>query len=165
MKRTDKPWISRYDEGVPAEIDIPDLTLVDLFRQAVKSRGDSTCIIYDAEEMTYQQVDDFSDRVARFLLANGLKKGERVGLLLPNTPAFVLSYYGILKAGGIVMALNPAYRPVEIERLASESGMRILILPDSSLWWWLAQRLVCWLLRTSRGTSCLRIIMPVVQWM
>jgi long-chain acyl-CoA synthetase len=130
MKRTDKPWISRYDEGVPAEIDIPNITLVDLFRQTVKSRGDSTCIIYGADEMTYQQVDDFSDRVARFLLANGLKKGERVGLLLPNTPAFVLSYYGILKAGGIVMALNPAYRPVEIERLASESGMRILILPD-----------------------------------
>jgi long-chain acyl-CoA synthetase len=130
MKRTDKPWISRYDEGVPAEIDIPNITLVDLFCQAVKSRGDSTCIIYGADEMTYQQVDDFSDRVARFLLANGLKKGERVGLLLPNTPAFVLSYYGILKAGGIVMALNPAYRPVEIERLASESGMRILILPD-----------------------------------
>jgi long-chain acyl-CoA synthetase len=61
------------------------------------------------------------------LIASGIKKGERVGILLPNSPAFVISFLGILKAGGVVMALNPAYRPAEVEPHAKEAGIRVLI--------------------------------------
>lgn len=131
MTKINKPWLSWYDEGVPAEIDIPDLTLVDLFREAVSTHGDSTCTIYNRESLTYRQIDDLSDRAARFLLENGLQRGDRVGILLSNTPAFVISYFGILKAGGVVMALNPAYRRGEVQQLASESGIRFLILQDT----------------------------------
>lgn len=130
MMTLNKPWLNHYDAKVPVEIDIPDITLVDLFRQAVQDHGDLVCTIYGKDVRTYRQIDDLSNRVARFLLAKGIRKGERVGILLPNTPAFVCSYYGILKAGGVVMALNPAYRPTEVEKVASESGIRILILPD-----------------------------------
>ena len=127
-----KPWLSMYDEGVPEEIDIPDLSLVDLFDQAVRVYGDSTCIIYEGQSFTYHALDVLSDRVARFLQQQGLKKGDRAGILLPNSPAFVISYYGILKAGGVVMALNPAYRPAEIEAQAEESGIQILILSETA---------------------------------
>jgi len=127
-----KPWLSMYDEGVPANIDIPKLSIVDLFRQAVRDYGDSTCTVYEGQTLDYQAVDDLSDRVARYLLKQGLKKGDRVGILLPNSPAFVISFYGILKAGGVVMALNPAYRPAEIETQATESGIRILIMSAAS---------------------------------
>jgi len=132
MNKTNKPWLSRYDRGVPVEIELSGLTLVDLLKEAVRTHGSSTCTISSNEELTYQQIDEYSDRIARFLLRKGLQKGDRVGILLPNTSEFVISYYGILKAGGIVMALNPAYRPVEVQKLASESGIRFLILLDSA---------------------------------
>ena len=127
----DKPWLKHYDDGVPAEIEIPDISLVDLFDQAVVRYGNSVCTIYEEEMLSYDQVNKMADKVRQYLLAKGLQKGDRVGILLANTPAFVISYYGILKAGGVVMALNPAYRPAEIEQLAVESGIRYLILPNA----------------------------------
>jgi len=132
MRKANKPWLLQYDRGVPAEIVIPDLTLVDLFKDAVTTHGSATCTITDQEKLSYLQIDDYSDRIARFLLDKGLNKGDRVGVLLLNSPAFVISYFGILKAGGVVMALNPDYRPNEVRKLAIESGIRILILQESA---------------------------------
>ena len=126
-----KPWLQHYDPGVPAEIAIPNITLVDMLNEAVKLYGASTCTLYQGESLTYQQIADLSDRVARYLSAAGIQQGDRVGILLPNTPEFVISYYGILKAGGVVMALNPGYRPPEIKALAQESRLRVLILPET----------------------------------
>jgi long-chain acyl-CoA synthetase len=131
MAFKNKPWLSHYDQGVPQEIVIPNISLVALFKSSVRNSSKSTCIIYQGRSFTYQEVDELSDRVARYLIKRGLKKGDRVGILLPNTPAFVISYYGILKAGGVVMAINPAFRPAEVEGQALESGIRFLILPDS----------------------------------
>ncbi len=125
-----KPWLSSYDEGVPVEIELPKISLVDLLREAVRDYGTAPCTICGDESLTYHQIDELSDGVARYLLNQGLQKGDRVGILLPNIPTFVASYYGILKAGGVVMALNPAYRPAEVANLAAESGIRWLILPD-----------------------------------
>jgi long-chain acyl-CoA synthetase len=125
-----KPWLEHYDEGVPSEIHLPRISLVDLFNTAVENYAESICIIYGTEMYTYNQIDQFSDGVANYLIRNGLQKGDRVGILLLNTPEFVISYYGILKAGGIVMALNPAYRPPEVEQLSVESGITFLILPE-----------------------------------
>ena len=124
-----KPWINHYDPGVPAEIDIPEITLVDLFDDAVRQYGDSVCIIAEDKTLTYAQVDILSDSIARYLLSRGIQKGDRVGLLLSNTAEFVIGYYAILKIGAVVMAMNPAYRPAEIAHLADESGLKILILP------------------------------------
>lgn len=127
-----KPWLSHYDEGVPFDIDIPNISLVDLFKSAVEEFGDRICTVYGSESRTYQQIDHDSDSFARFLLDKGLKNKDRVGILLPNMTEFVISYYGILKAGGVVMALNPAYRLPEIEGLALESGIRFLVLPGEN---------------------------------
>jgi long-chain acyl-CoA synthetase len=133
MMYENKPWLNQYDAGVPAEMQIPDISLVALFKTAVREFGNATCTIYEDKMLTYNQVDDLSDRVARYLLAQGIGKGDRIGIMLPNSPAFVISFYGILKAGGVVMALNPAFRPAEIEKQAVESGIRILILSDGFL--------------------------------
>ncbi|MDW7755630.1 MAG: hypothetical protein SCH68_10740, partial [Brevefilum sp.] len=73
-----KPWFAHYDDGVPREISIPRISLVDLLHEAVHKFGDSTCTICGSEAFSYQQIDDFSDRFARYLLENGLKKGDRV---------------------------------------------------------------------------------------
>jgi long-chain acyl-CoA synthetase len=127
-----KPWLAHYDEGVPYEIDIPEISLVHLFKSVVKEYGDKICTICGLESHSYQQIDRDSDSFARYLLDNGLKKGDRVGILLPNMTEFVISYYGILKAGGVVMPLNPAYRLPEIERLAMESKIRFLVLQSEN---------------------------------
>ncbi len=132
MQKNNRPWLAQYDEGVPAEIEIPDISLVDLFRNAVKNFRESVCVIFGDEQLTYQQVDLLSERVARFLISRGLNKGDRVGIFLVNTPQFVISYYGILKAGGVVMALNPAYTPSEVETLVSESDVQFMILQASA---------------------------------
>jgi long-chain acyl-CoA synthetase len=129
MNTKTKPWLSHYDEGVPAEIDISNITLNELFKQSVSLNGELTCIIYQDETWTYKQVDDLSDRVARYLISKGIRKGDRVGIMEPNTPVFVIAYYGILKAGGVVMAINPAYRPEEVRNLVIEAGVKIIILP------------------------------------
>ncbi len=131
MNEVIKPWLSHYDEGVPAEIDPPEVSLVDVFKNAVSRYGDATCLICNNVSMTYDTVDDLSDRMARFLLSQGLQKGGRVGILLPNTPEFVISYYGILKAGGVVMAINPAFRPSELISQAAESEIHFLVLSGS----------------------------------
>ena len=127
-----KPWLAHYDKGVSREINIPDISLVDLFKIAVKEYGDNICTIRESESRTYKQIDRDSESLARYLLEKGLEKGDRVGILLPNTTEFVISYFGVLKAGGVVMALNPAYRLPEIERLAVESEIKFLILPNLS---------------------------------
>lgn len=125
-----KPWLTHYDEGVPKEIDIPDISLVELLKMAVEEYGDRICTICEDELLTYDEIDRYSDSFSRYLIENGLQKGDRVGIFLPNTTEFVISYYGILKAGGIVMALNPAYKAPEIQGLANESGIRFLVLPS-----------------------------------
>ena len=126
-----KPWLAHYDEGVPKEINIPEISLIELFQMAVEEYEDEICTIFEDEYHTYKEIDHFSDCVCRYLLENGLEKGDRVGILLPNTTEFVISYYGILKAGGVVMALNPAYRVLEIESLAKESAIRFLVMPSN----------------------------------
>ena len=132
MKYNEKPWLAHYDPGVSATVDIPAISLVDLFDKSVAKFGQSTCVIQDGKEWSYAEVDLASNRIANYLLGQGLKKGERVGLLLPNTAEFVMGYYGILKAGGVVMALNPAYTTPEVQKLAEESGIRFLILSGQS---------------------------------
>ncbi len=131
MVAENKPWLSHYDKTVPSEIDIPNHTLVDLFNQAAAQYSDHIGVIHNGVEYTYKEIDDWSNRMARFLIAQGLEKGERVGILLPNTVEFVISYYGILKAGGVVMAINPSSRQPEIENLARESGTKIIIFSGS----------------------------------
>jgi len=132
MNSHNRPWHAHYDEGVPNDIEIPEISLVDLFRRSALKYSDSECTIFNGEKLSYQQVDGLSDRIARFLVDQGISRGDRVGIYLPNSPEFVISYYGILKAGGVVMALNPAFKPAEVKKIAGESGVRFVILPAAS---------------------------------
>ena len=131
MTNQNKPWLMHYDVGVPAELDLPDITLIDLLNQSVSLFGESTCIISGGEGHTYRQLRDLSDQIAQHLVSQGIRKGDRVGLLLPNIPAFVIGYFGILKAGAVVMALNPAFHIAEITSILAESEARIVILPEN----------------------------------
>ena len=73
-------------------------------------------------------MNEATDRVAAALADMGVKKGDRVGIFMPNTPQFIMAYFGILKAGGVVVATNPLYTPPEIAYQASDAGIELMFV-------------------------------------
>jgi long-chain acyl-CoA synthetase len=121
------PWLAHYDSGVPSHLEYPRVPVFDFLDRGARLSPKRTCIISKDEVYTYRQVADLSDRIAASLLALGLGRGDRVGLFMPNSPEFILAYFGILKAGGVVVAINPLYTPPEIARQARDAGLEVLI--------------------------------------
>lgn len=125
-----KPWTKNYDEGVPSEINIPEKPLYSLIDDAANTYPEKTAIIFFDKKITYKQLKEMIDRFAHALQEHGVKKGDVVAIMLPNTPQFVISYYAILKIGGIVTPLNPLYKSAEIKRQLLDSGAETIILLD-----------------------------------
>jgi long-chain acyl-CoA synthetase len=124
----DRPWLKMYDEGVPKHIDYPAITVHDMLRQSAKKYPDSDCTIFNGARISYKDMDALTDRMAAALASLGVKKGDRVGIFMPNTPQFVLTYFGILKAGGVVVATNPLYSAREIEHQANDAGIEVMLV-------------------------------------
>jgi long-chain acyl-CoA synthetase len=124
----DRPWLEHYDEGVPAHIDYPDVPLFHFLQVAAKNHADTPCTIFKGATISYREMDAITDRLAAGLAELGVKKGDRVGIFMPNTPQFVMAYFAILKLGGVVVATNPLYSPREIEHQANDSGMEVMLV-------------------------------------
>ncbi|HXM55748.1 MAG TPA: long-chain fatty acid--CoA ligase [Candidatus Dormibacteraeota bacterium] len=107
--------------------------LSDILRQSAARLPDKIALILDDARLTYAELDDLSDRVAANLGADGLAPGQRVGVMLPNLPEFVIAYYGILKAGGVVVPINPLYRGPEVAHYLRDSDARALIAWEPSV--------------------------------
>ena len=103
------------------------LNLAVILRESAASRPDAPALLYDGGMMTYAQLDARSDEVAAGLAAAGITPGERVALQLPNIPEFPVAYFGILKAGAVVVPLNVLLRAPEISYQLADSGARMLI--------------------------------------
>jgi len=124
----DKPWLKRYDEGVPQTIDYPEVPLHQLLEEAAEKYPDAPCTIFKGAKISFQEMDLITDRLAAGLADLGVKKGDRVGIFMPNTPQFVMAYFAILKAGGIVVATNPLYSAREIEHQVNDAGLEIMLV-------------------------------------
>ncbi|MDZ4765008.1 MAG: long-chain fatty acid--CoA ligase [Chloroflexota bacterium] len=114
----DRPWFKWYDAGVPHSIQYPDMPLHQFLRDTARKTPSAPALVTSAHlpiagrvasDVSYGELDSQSDALAAGLVDIGLKKGDRVALIMPNIAAFVISYYGILKAGGVVAAMNPTY--------------------------------------------------------
>ncbi len=123
-----KPWVKNYDEGVPATIDYPEIASFELLENAAKKYPDQPCTIFKGAIITYKEMDELSDRLAAGLYDLGVRKGDRVGLFIPNTPQFVIAFYAILKLGGVVVATNPLYTQREIEYQVNDAGIEVMVL-------------------------------------
>jgi long-chain acyl-CoA synthetase len=123
-----KLWQQNYDKGVPFTIEYPKAPLFYFLEEAARKYPDRACTIFKGAVITYKEMDEISNRVAAALVDMGVKKGDRVGIFMPNTPQFVMVYYGILKAGGAVVATNPLYTPPEIEHQAGDSGIEYMFV-------------------------------------
>jgi len=109
-----KPWLAHYDPGVPESIAYPPVTIHGLFNSVVERLPNNIAIIFKDRKISYQELSGSIKNLAAQFIDHGLKKGERVVLILPNSPHFVAAFYSILMAGGVVTAINPNYTPDEI---------------------------------------------------
>lgn len=123
----ERPWLKFYDPGVPHSIDYPKKPLYHFLEESARNYPDQPCTIFKGEKITYAEMDALTDQLAAGLTGLGVKKGTPVGLFMANIPQFVISFYGILKAGGVVVAFNPLYKSREIEHQLNDSGLEIMI--------------------------------------
>ena len=123
-----RPWTKHYDEGVPATLRYPDTTLHAFLDDAAESYPNATCTIFFNAKRTYKAISDDAWRFANGLRAMGLRKGDRVAIMLPNTPQFVIAFYGALRAGAIVVPCNPLYTAPELRHQLADSGAETLIV-------------------------------------
>src|SRR5580692_8392426 len=104
-----------------------DFNLAVMLRESARRTPDKTAVILGTTRLSYAQLDELSDRAAAGLAAAGVAPGDTVGLQLPNIPRFVIAYFGILKAGGVVVPMNVLLKAPEIEFQLRDSGARTLI--------------------------------------
>ncbi len=128
----EKIWRNSYPEGVPHEIDIDHIpSLVVLFEDACAKFGDQVAYISMGKEMTYRQLDEESKHFAGWLQSLGLKKGERVALMMPNLLQYPVALFGTLRAGCVVVNCNPLYTPRELEHQLKDSGATAIVIVEN----------------------------------
>src|SRR5690242_7439516 len=120
-------WLGHYDDGVPTSFTCPDGPLQELLESAARTYPNNIATIFFGARMTYREINDEANRLARGLQDLGIQKGDRVALVLPNCPQFVISYFAVLKAGGIVVPTNPTYKPREFQHQFADAGVRTVI--------------------------------------
>ncbi len=123
-----KPWLAHYDPGVPHTIDYPRVPLFHFLEESARKYPDRPCTIFKGATISFKEMNAITDRLAAALVDMGVKKGDRVGIFMPNTPQFVMAYYAILKAGGVVVATNPLYTPPEIEHQVNDAGVEVMFV-------------------------------------
>src|SRR5512134_3321771 len=129
----ERPWLQSYPKGVAWDARFRPALLGSLLDRAVQAYGARPCTYFMGKRLSFAEIGDLSDRAAKGLRALGVGPGVKVGLLLPNTPTFVIFYYGVLKAGGTVVNFNPLYSLDEIEFQIRDSGTKIMVTLDLAL--------------------------------
>jgi long-chain acyl-CoA synthetase len=125
-----KPWLKHYPKEIPAHIDYDERPLQDYLQQAAIKHPDKKAVHFLGKELTYAELYGSALSVANYLLKLGLQKGDRVSVMLPNSPQGVIAYYGALFAGGIVVQTNPLYMERELKHQLGDSGARFIICVD-----------------------------------
>ena len=126
----EKPWLKSYPPGVAERIEIPLKSLNEFFDEATEKWGERTAIIFYGKKVSYKELREKVDRFACALSHIGVKKGDRVALLLLNSPEHIIAFYGVLKAGAIVTAISPVYVSSEIKHQLQDSGAETIICQD-----------------------------------
>jgi long-chain acyl-CoA synthetase len=122
------PWLAHYDAGVPATLSpYSNRTLLDYVADAARERPDAPALLFKGATVTYGQLERSSDACAAALIALGVRRGDRVALLLPNCPQFFVAEFGAWKIGAIVTPLNPIYTQHELEGALIDSEIETIV--------------------------------------
>jgi long-chain acyl-CoA synthetase len=128
-----RPWLRHYPPGVDWAADLTPQPLFALLDQAAARFGDRPFLDFMDQRHSYRDIAGQVERMAAGLQRLGLGKGHRIGLFLPNCPAFVIAYYGALKAGATVVNFNPLYAPHELVHQVEDSGVELMVTLDLKL--------------------------------
>jgi long-chain acyl-CoA synthetase len=122
------PWLSHYDAGVPASLaPYPSRTLLDYVSDAVSQHPGAPAVLFKGGTLTYAELETLSDACAAAFATLGVRKADRIGLLLPNCPQFMIAELAAWKLGAIVAPLNPTYTESELEGPIRESGIATIV--------------------------------------
>ncbi|HEY1910176.1 MAG TPA: AMP-binding protein [Vicinamibacterales bacterium] len=125
---TAAPWLSHYDADVPATLEpYPQRTLIDYLAETARIEPKRPLLLFKGATMSYGELERLSDCCAAAFAAIGVKRGDRVGLLLPNCPQFFIAQFGAWKLGAIVAPLNPIYTEHELEGPIREQGVETIV--------------------------------------
>lgn len=130
MGYNEKPWLSSYSEGVQAKIAYEELCIPDFLERSTREFPHTMALNFMGYTLTYEMFKDMTDRFARCLSDFGIKKGDSIAILLPNTIQCVVAYYAILRIGGIAVMNNPLYSDKELLHQFNDSGAKALITID-----------------------------------
>ena len=122
-----RPWTRHYDPDVPASLVYPSVPLQAMLDDAAENHPNSTATIFFNRKRSYRSISEAAWRFANGLRRLGVKTGDRVALLLPNSPQFVIAFYGALRAGAIVVPCNPLYTPPELQHQLADSGATVVV--------------------------------------
>jgi long-chain acyl-CoA synthetase len=128
----DRVWLSSYPEGVPADID-PGLysSLVGLMEESFARYADRTAYSFMGKNISYRNTDEESQALAAYLQSLGLSKGDRVAVMMPNVPQYPAAVAAILRAGYVVVNVNPLYTARELEHQLKDSGSRAIVIIEN----------------------------------
>ncbi|HEY8787107.1 MAG TPA: long-chain fatty acid--CoA ligase [Candidatus Limnocylindria bacterium] len=162
MMQSARQWEAAYDQGVPRHLTYPGLPLHALLERTAHEHPETIATVFGGAvghrcidaAMTYRDLDELADRFAAGLQRLGVKKGDRVALVLPNCPQFVYSFFGSLKAGAVVVPTNPLYTVRELHNQLADSGARVVVV---------LSRLYPQVAEAAIGTSVERIVVTNVK--
>ena len=129
---SDRPWLAAYPEGVPTDIDPGKYTsLVDLLEQAFKAYAARSAYSFMGKDISFSDVDSKSQVMAAYLQSLGLQQGDRVAIMMPNVPQYPVAVAAILRAGFVVVNVNPLYTARELEHQLKDSGAKAIIIIEN----------------------------------
>ena len=126
----ERPWERHYTDTVPGTLTYPLLPIDTMLRNTAQAFPENSALIFGGMSITYQELDRLVDRCVQGLFALGIRKGDRVALLLPNCPQMVIAFYSIFRLGAIAVPLNPMYQERELAYQIENSGAETLIALD-----------------------------------
>ncbi len=127
-----RPWLKQYPAGVPATIDTGQYgSLAALLDESFKTYAGRTAYKFMGKQLSFAQVDDASRALAAWLQSLGLDRGDRVAIMMPNVPQYPIAVAAILRAGFVVVNVNPLYTPRELEYQLKDSGAKVILLLEN----------------------------------
>lgn len=129
----ERPWLQYVVEGNPKEIEIPEISLVELLGESLQAYPHHTAITFFNQTYTYKELESHIQKAAGMLWDKGIRKGDRVAIMLPNCPQYPVNFYGALSCGATVVQLNPMFQPAELLHILKDSETKALIILDRLL--------------------------------
>ena len=129
---SNRPWLASYPQGVPADIDVNQYSsLVGLMEESFKKYASRAAYSFMGKEVSFGQIDSLSRAFGTYLQGLGLAKGDRVAIMMPNAPQYPIAVAGILRAGFVVVNVNPLYTPRELEHQLKDSGAKTIVIIEN----------------------------------